>query len=314
MSFYHFVSNHEEKNSKNLLLNTDFINAKKILIATGDSWTNRCKATFAGDDEDSWVPEYAKLRGYDFVIIAAYPGGSVAQQFCNLVSLLTGKLFSQDSFGISGEAYPNSWLNDYQFQNKNIDVVVQWTSIMRDFSEFSAWFKPYTYATLPELSNDDFKKEMYEQYITEIVNEKYYSYKMQVYSWQLQKYFEKWNVPYYFWMGFCDLVPKNVEGTDMDIRKVLNKERWFNLYEKPHNMADYLYMVEKKVIPDRLDAIITDGGPSGLRTTLSKHLSNLFKINKEQTSLGDTLFLGDLHANKKGNLVIANTLNEVIPK
>ena len=96
------------------------------------------------------------------MIIAAYPGGSVTQQFCNLISLLTGKLFSQDSFGISGEAYPNSWLNDYQFQNKSIDVVVQWTSIMRDFSEFSAWFKPYTYATLPELSNDDFKKEMYE--------------------------------------------------------------------------------------------------------------------------------------------------------
>jgi hypothetical protein len=314
MIVFHFNAFHEEKNSKKLLSNEDFLKANRVLIVTGDSWTNRMRGTFTNNDNDSWVPEYVRLRGYDFIIVAAAQGGSATQSFCNLVGLLSGVRFLDDTFGISGDHVSDSWLNHYQLKEKNVDVIIQWTSIIRDFSEFSAWYKPYTFASLPELSDDVFKKEMYDEYITHIVSEKYYSYKMQVYSWQLQKYFERWNIPYYFWMGFCDLVPESVEGSDMDIRKFLNKDRWFNLYEKPHNMADYLYSLEKKTLPKRLQGIMTEGGPSGFKTTLSKHLSNLFKQNNKDTSLDDTLFLNDLHANHNGNKIIAQTLNEKIPK
>ena len=47
--------------------------------------------------------------------------------------------------------------------------------------------------------------DLYEEYFNHIFQEKIYSYKTQLYSWQLQKYFERWDIRYYFWMGFCSM-------------------------------------------------------------------------------------------------------------
>jgi hypothetical protein len=304
MVFFHFDSDNKVSSSQ-LASNENFLNAKKVLIAAGDSWTNQLKETYGNDR--SWVPEFAKLREYDFIIISAARGSSGTQIFSNLVNLLTGANLSEDCFF---NGFSDSWLNYYLFREKKVDVIVQWTSIIRDYSEFSAWYKPHTFASLPDLSNDTFKKQMYDEYISEILNEKYYSYKLQIYSWQLQKYFEKWNIPYYFWMGFCDLVPEEIEGTDMDIRRFLNKDRWFNLFEKPNNMADYLYYVERNVLPKRLKGVLTEGGPVGLLKNFSDSLFNLFKENEKDSSLEHTLFCGDLHPSTEGNKIIANLLNE----
>lgn len=277
---------------------------QKILIATGDSWTNRLKETF-GHVDSSWVKKFIELTNYeyDLVIVAAYAGGSSTQTFINLIHLLsTDYIYSDVFFG------GDNWIESYRFSDKQVDLIIQWTSIIRDYSEMNAWMSPYTFASLPDLSNNEFKKNMYDEYVTNVFNEKYFSYKVQLYSWQLQKYFEKWGINYYFWMGFCDLVPESVENTDMDIRKHLNKDRWFNLYDKPNNMSDYLYYLEKKELPNRLNPILTEGGDSGLKTTFSSVLKKLFDKNKEKSSLEYTYFLVDLHPSDVGNDEIAKIL------
>jgi len=281
----------------------EFKAAKKILVVSGDSWTNRVEGR--ANHSHTWVNEFADMRDYDFVILSANCGDSSTESFINLVNL-----FSQTD--LAGDIFHNShpsWLGVNVFEGKQVDVIVQWTSIIRDFSEFSAWYKPYTFASSP-LLDDPFKKEMYDEYVMHILNDKFYSYKMQVYSWQLQKYFERWNIPYYFWMGFCDLVPESVENTDMDIRQYLNKDRWFNLYDRPGNMSDYLYYVEKGTLPNRLSGILTEGGPSAFLSTVSNAVNNLFNKHKVNTSLENSLFLADLHPSKAGNSVIAKTLHE----
>lgn len=277
---------------------------QKVLIVTGDSWTNRIKESVGHDS--SWVKKFVELTNneYDLVILAAYAGGSPTETFINLVHLIsTDEIENQIFF-----RKDTSWLDEYRFAGKEVDLIFQWTSIIRDFSEMSAWQRPYTFASLPDLSNDDFKSDMYNEYVTNIFNEKYFSYKVQFYSWQLQKYFEKWGINYYFWMGFCDLVPESVENTDADIRQYLNKDRWFNLYEKPNNMSDYLYYLEKNKLPNRLNPILTEGGESGLVSTLSTELKKLFNENKENSSLEYTYFLADLHPSPEGNDEIAKIL------
>jgi hypothetical protein len=274
----------------------------RILIVSGDSWTNQLKETVGIDR--SWVKKYAIEKNYDLVIVSAWGGSSSTQSFINLTNLLSGISVSSDVF-FGGD---DSWFDSYRFNNKKLDVIVQWTSIIRDYSEITSWHKPYKFASLPDLTTSDFKKSMFDDYTLNIFNEKYFSYKVQLYSWQLQKYFEKWNIPYYFWMGFCDLVPESVENTDMDIRKYLNKDRWFNLYDKPNNMSDYLYYLEKKELPKRLNPLLTDGGNSGLIATISNTLKKLFKENENKTSLESTLFLEDLHPSEKGSSEIANIL------
>lgn len=282
----------------------EFVTAEKILVVVGDSWTNRMKEVKTVDS--SWVPEYVKLRQYDLVIVVANQGDSSTQSFLGLINLFTQTELTTDVF----QNKHTNWLTINVFQDKKVDVIVQWTSILRDFSEFSAWLHPYTFASMPRLHNDVFKKEMYDEYVMNILNEKYFSYKVQVYSWQLQKYFERWDIPYYFWMGFCDLVPESVENTDMDLRRYLNADRWFNLYDKPNNMSDYLFYIEKNVLPKRLKAVLTDGGMSGLKNTMSTQLSKLFQLYKSDSSLETTLFLHDLHPSIEGNIIIAKTLHE----
>lgn len=278
---------------------------KKILITAGDSWTNQLIETFG--NERSWVREYAQTKGYDLVIVSASGGSSATQTFINLVNLLSNSEIKSDVMDT-----PKCWFDFNIFENKHLDVIVQWTSIIRDYSEMTAWFKPYTTASLPDLSTNEYKLEMYEEFVSNIFNEKYYSYKVQLYSWQLQKYFEKWNIPYYFWMGFCDLVPESVEGTDLDIRKYLNKDRWFNLYDKPNNMSDYLYYLEKKELPKKLSPLLTEGNSLGITKTLSKKLKELFDKNIKNTSYEESLFLDDLHPSKKGNSEIVKILLERI--
>jgi hypothetical protein len=301
--FYDIGDKERVNNLKNSLEENSF---QKILITAGDSWTNQLIETFG--NEKSWVREYAKTKGYDLVIISAHGGSSATQTFINLINLLSNNEIQIDNIHTPF----NSWFDSNRFEGKNLDVIVQWTSIIRDYSEMTGWYKPYTTASLPDLSTDKFKLEMYEEYITNIFNEKYFSYRVQMYSWQLQKYFEKWNIPYYFWMGFCDLVPESVVGTDMDIRKYLNKDRWFNLYDKPNNMSDYLYFLEKKELPNKLNTILSEGGNLGLSKTLSQKLKNLLNNNKQNTSLEDSLFLNDLHPSKKGNEEIVKVLLERI--
>lgn len=278
---------------------------KKILITAGDSWTNQLIETFG--NERSWVREYAQKKGYDLVIVSASGGSSATQTFINLVNLLSNIEITSDVMDT-----PKCWFDFNIFEKKNLDVIVQWTSIIRDYSEMTAWFKPYTTASLPDLSTNEYKLEMYEEFVSNIFNEKYYSYKVQLYSWQLQKYFEKWNISYYFWMGFCDLVPESVEGTDLDIRKYLNKDRWFNLYDKPNNMSDYLYYLEKKELPKKLSPLLTEGNSLGITKTLSKKLKELFDKNIKNTSYEESLFLDDLHPSKKGNSEIVKILLERI--
>ena len=300
--FYDIGDKERVNNLKNCLQENSF---QKVLITAGDSWTNQLIETFG--NEKSWVREYAEVKGYDLVIISAHGGSSATQTFINLIHL-----FSTDEIKSDVMNMPTCWFDSYRFEGKELDVIVQWTSIIRDYSEITAWFKPYTTASLPDLSTNEYKLEMYEEFVSNIFNEKYYSYKVQLYSWQLQKYFEKWNIPYYFWMGFCDLVPESVEGTDLDIRKYLNKDRWFNLYDKPNNMSDYLYYLEKKELPKKLSPLLTEGNSLCITNTLSKKLKELFDKNIKNTSYEDSLFLDDLHPSKKGNSEIVKILLERI--
>ena len=174
-------------------------------------------------------------------------------------------------------------------------------------SEDTAWYRPFTWASQPDWSQVN--PDVYEEYISHIFQEKVYSYRTQLYSWQLQKYFERWNISYYFWMGFCNLVPESAKGTDLDLRPFLNKDRWFNLYDSPGNMLDYLNYLDKNVLPEVTPAILTEGSVVGFEKSIDV-IKNIYNKIKNNTSHQEGYFHRDLHPNGLGHQKIAETLLE----
>ena len=271
---------------------------EKILVVGGDSWSNVLNTS-----ERNWVRIFGINKQYDAVIVCANFGDSNRMIFRNLVSLLSYS-DQQNWQNIKHE----SWLNKYELKNKTVHVIVEWSSIIRDFSEDTAWYRPFTWASQPDWKLID--KDIYEEYFNHIFHEKIYSYKTQLYSWQLQKYFEKWNIPYYFWMGFCNLVPESAKDTDLDLRKFLNKEHWFNLYESPNNMLDYFYYLEKNTIPESTPTIFTEGSVIGFEKGIDI-IKNFYNKIKNNTALRSGTYLSnDLHPNAQGHAKIAEVLIE----
>lgn len=273
-----------------------------ILVVGGDSWSNRIHVLQEQHGEKHWIKIFAPEKKFDAVIVCACGGDSNKAIFKNLISL-----FSYSKLEDWGNKSNESWLNTNKLEGKNVSVIVQWSSTIRDFSEETAWYRPYTWASQPNWEKLD--KDMYTEYINNIFLEKIYSHKTQLYSWQLQKYFEKWNMPYYFWMGFCDLVPDEAKNTEFDIRHLLNKDRWFNLYERPNNMLDYLDFLSKQRIPEPIPGILTEGSIEGLKKSLGK-VREMFNKVQETSAHNAGYFHHDLHPNSGGHEKIAEILLE----
>lgn len=276
---------------------------KNILVVGGDSWSNML---YGIDDSsvnvtyDNWVNIFSKRMGYDAVILCSGNGDSNEIIFSNLVDVLSNLGCKHRS---SLQANRNNWMSMYELKNYNVNVIIEWSSIIRDFSINTAWYRPFSTATQPDWNNID--ESMYNEYILQIYNDKIYSHKTQYYSWQLQKYFEKWNIPYYFWMGFCNLVPTNVKNTEFDIRHLLNKDNWFNLYETPGNMLDYLTYLENKIIPEELPTLVTEGSIFTLQK--GTHIINkLYKNNILRVKNG--LLQYDMHPTEDGHKVISEII------
>lgn len=285
--FHKFIDYEEIKSCKN------------ILLVGGDSWSNMINGLACINSFDNWVNVFAELMGYDVVILCSGDGDSNEIIFSNLIDVLSNIKYNHKSSVQKNE----SWMNTYELENYNVNVIVQWSSIIRDFSIDTAWYRPFTNASQPEWDKID--ENMYMEYISHVYSDKIYSHKTQYYSWQLQRYFEKWNIPYYFWMGFCNLVPSNVENTEFDIRHLLNQEKWFNLYEKPSNMLDYLIYVEKNILPYELPPLMTEGSILTLQNGVTA-INKMYKNVKENVSaLDDGLLYQDLHPTMDGHKRIA---------
>ena len=110
-------------------------------------------------------------------------------------------------------------------------------------------------------------------------------------------------------MGFCNLVPESAKGTDLDLRPFLNKDRWFNLYDSPGNMLDYLNYLDKNVLPEVTPAILTEGSVVGFEKSIDV-IKNIYNKIKNNTSHQEGYFHRDLHPNGPGHQKIAETLLE----
>jgi len=270
---------------------------ENILVVGGDSWSNRIHMP-----EDNWVKVFAKEKKFDAVVVCADFADSNKNIFKNLVSF-----FSYNKPHYWQNKQGESWLETNRVSNKKVTAIVEWSSIIRDFSEETAWYRPFTWASQPDW--DKLDETMYTEYINNIFQEKIYSHKTQLYSWQLQNYFKKWNIPYYFWMGFCDLVPESAKNTEFDIRNLLDKNRWFNLYDSPGNMLDYLDFLEKGTIPKKIPTILTEGSVQGFYKGVD-YIKNIFTKVKDSTAQAGGYFHCDMHPNEIGHRKIAEILLE----
>ena len=138
---------------------------EKILVVGGDSWSNNLHTA-----DRNWVRIFGITKNYDAVVVCADFGDSNKMIFRNLVSFLSYS-GTHDWAGWQNE----SWMNKNNLKSKTVHAIVEWSSIIRDFSEDTAWYRPFTWASQPDWKSVD--KDLYEEYFNHIFQEKIYSYK-----------------------------------------------------------------------------------------------------------------------------------------
>lgn len=291
---------------------------KKVLIVAGDSFTNNA---YMPSIEQHWSYIVGNKLNYDFVFNIATSYGSNEEIFNNCVSTFT----NENPHAIYNESIVDKFYLSSYFEIKNIDVVIIWSTPIRDKSSISLFYQPFKISTIPDIEANTPNVSIFKKYYEDWFRYEYHSYKTQLYILMLQEYLKIHQINYNFFMGFTPLVNKEFENSKWDLRKYIDEERFYGLHNFPYNLQDYL----AKKVNDNFNSNIPISelyffGPAFKK--LKNIFDNTFKnfdeydnrkkiINSASTpGTYDNIFVDDGHPAKLGLELIAELITIKIIK
>jgi len=200
------------------------IKGKKVLFVFGDSWTNN---RYIENPKQHWCYLLKEKLNYDVIINTSNNYDSNYQIFDSIKTIL-----SDDEFPMNKRGYLDT-LKEYK-------VVIEWSTPMRDSTSVAEMYSPYNISTIPNLNSIQANTKLWMDYVSNWFRMEIYSYDTQKRILFLQEFFKNNNIDWYSFMGFTPLVEKQFDGTNYDLRKWIDKNRFLFLYGFPNNMQDYL--------------------------------------------------------------------------
>ena len=200
------------------------IKGKKVLFVFGDSWTNN---RYIENPKQHWCYLLKEKLNYDVIINTSNNYDSNYQIFDSIKTIL-----SDEEFPMNKRGYLDT-LKEYK-------VVIEWSTPMRDSTSVAEMYSPYNISTIPNLNSIQANTKLWMDYVSNWFRMEIYSYDTQKRILFLQEFFKNNNIDWYSFMGFTPLVEKQFDGTNYDLRKWIDKNRFFFLYGFPNNMQDYL--------------------------------------------------------------------------
>jgi len=200
------------------------IKGKKVLFVFGDSWTNN---RYIENPKQHWCYLLKEKLNYDVIINTSNKYDSNYQIFDSIKTIL-----SDDEFPMNKRGYLDT-LKEYK-------VVIEWSTPMRDSTSVAEMYSPYNISTIPNLNSIQANTKLWMDYVSNWFRMEIYSYDTQKRILFLQEFFKNNNIDWYSFMGFTPLVEKQFDGTNYDLRKWIDKNRFLFLYGFPNNMQDYL--------------------------------------------------------------------------
>ena len=226
----------------------------KILIVAGDSWANNAYL----NENHRWAYLLGKKGNYDCVFNLSTDYGSNSEIYQSLLKF------------ISHEEPKSEHCNILEyFKPENIDIVITWSTPIRDKDEISILYRPYKTSTIPNIEdNVNLNSKIFRKYYEDWFREEHHSYKTQLYTLFLQEYCKEYNLKINFSMAFTCLVEDSFKDTKWDLRKYINEDTFFGLYGYPSCLQDYL--ISKTNSDFKEEAPIVE----------MQHLDNTYKKNK----------------------------------
>ena len=200
------------------------IKGKKVLFVFGDSWTNN---RYIKNPKQHWCYLLKEKLNYDVIINTSNNYDSNYQIFDSIKTIL-----SDEEFPMNKRGYLDT-LKEYK-------VVIEWSTPMRDSTSVAEMYSPYNISTIPNLNSIQANTKLWMDYVSNWFRMEIYSYDTQKRILFLQEFFKNNNIDWYSFMGFTPLVEKQFDGTNYDLRKWIDKNRFLFLYGFPNNMQDYL--------------------------------------------------------------------------
>jgi hypothetical protein len=214
---------------------------KKVLFVFGDSWTN---LRYLPHRKNDWCYLLKQFLGYDYVISVSNDSDSNYNIFDTIKRTLCGRDFPM--------RLQKNWRNG----PSEFKVIIGWSTPLRDSTSVADMYSPYSISTIPNLRDVQENTRLFMKYTSKWLRPEVYSFDTQKRILFLQEFFEYNKIDWYSFMAFTPLVENNFKDTPYDLRKWINPNRFFGLYDYPSNMQDYLI---SKVDSDyKKDASITE--------------------------------------------------------
>lgn len=302
-----FITHHQAYN---------YFKDKKVLFTFGDSWTNNnylnndstgnynVTSSLANYPYKTWTYRLMERLGYDCVVNIATNGGSNEEIF----------KWCLDTMCLY-EEYAFDKCRIHELGAKEIKVVIEWSSPIRNFGPVNKLFRPFNVSSLPFPQRNDAVPEMYEFY-TFYMNNGYTdvsSWHTQIYTIALQKYFATHNIESFYFMGFAPLIEEHKMYTEWDLRTHIEENRFYKLYESANNMATVLNELCNEPVKHKFlvetSMMFIDTFRSFYKTVL-KNVTDEYWDSQQVPN--PKLFIADGHPNVEGLDIISHEIYKLI--
>tara|TARA_B110000858_G_scaffold114832_1_gene131234 strand:- start:2384 stop:3316 length:933 start_codon:yes stop_codon:yes gene_type:complete len=286
----------------------------KLLIVAGDSWTNNAYL----NENDRWAYKIGKKGNYDYVFNLSTDAGSNSEIYLSLLNFLT------NTTNVHHKVINDCIIKEF-FKSENIDIIITWSTPIRDKGEMSILYRPYKCATIPDIADkDNLNTKIFRKYYENWFREEHHSYKTQLYTLFLQEYCKHNNLNINFSMAFTCLVEDSFKDTKWDLRKDIVEDNFYGLYGYPGCLQDYLI--------SKTDSNFKEEAP----IVEMQHLDNTYKknnkfydifnrlkpykekferrFNKIEGESIEKIFTSDGHPGKKGTELISELYYNLLKK
>ncbi len=298
----------EYLDSLNSIPDTSLYSDFKILIVAGDSWTN---VAYIPEDYLRWPYLVGKKGNYDCVFNLSTDYGSNSEIYQSLLKFISNE-----------EPKPEHCQILRYFKSENIDIVITWSTPIRDKDEISILYRPYKTATIPDVEDVNLNSKIFRKYYEDWFREEHHSYKTQLYTLFLQEYCKEYNLNINFSMGFTSLVEDSFKDTKWDLRKHIDEDSFFGLYGYPSCLQDFIISKEDSSYKDKAPIIemqyIDNEHPSfwnifnrikPKKETLEKRKTKIGIVGNHHQEEYIPMFTSDGHPAIKGNIIISELIH-----
>jgi len=289
---------------------------KKVLFTFGDSWTNN---NYLNNDSNgnfnigssqtnypykTWAYRLMERLGYDCVVNIATNGGSNEEIF----------KWCLDTMCLYDE-YTFDKCRIHELGAKEIKVVIEWSSPIRNFGPVNKLFRPFNVSSLPFPYTQGAPTGMHDFYAF-YMNNGYTdisSWYTQIYTIALQKYFAKHNIESFYFMGFAPLIEDHRMNTEWDLRIHIEEDRFYKLYESANNMATVLNEMCDEPAKHKFLVETSMMFVDNFRNFYRKVLKNVTNEYWDSQQIPNPkLFIPDGHPNVEGLDIISHEIYKLI--